>query len=114
MGCVEILTSVVFGIFSLFPHSITLFLIVILFDNIVGGMGGAVFVAFLSGLCAKKYAATQYALLSSLMMFSVSVISVYSGVWAMQMGWMLFFMFTGILMLPALCLLGWLIKKEKI
>lgn len=114
LGCVEILTSVVFGIFSLFPHSITLFLIVILFDNIVGGMGGAVFVAFLSGLCAKKYAATQYALLSSLMMFSVSVISVYSGVWAMQMGWMLFFMFTGILMLPALCLLGWLIKKEKI
>ena len=113
LGCVEILTSVVFGVFSLFPHSIPVFLVVILFDNIVGGMGGAVFAAYLSGLCARKYAATQYALLSSLMMFSVSVISVYSGVWATQMGWMRFFFFTGVLMIPALCLLLWLIQLDK-
>ncbi len=114
LGCVEILTSVVFGVFSLFPHSIPMFLVVILFDNIIGGMGGAVFAAYLSGLCIRKYAATQYALLSSLMMFSVSVISVYSGIWATQMGWMKFFFFTGILMLPALSLLFWLMRMDKI
>ncbi len=113
-GCIEILTSVVFGLFTFFEHSMLFFLLVILFDNIVGGMGGAVFVAFLSGLCSKRYAATQYALLTSLMMLSVSVISVYSGVWAEQMGWFRFFLFTGTLMVPALVLLGWLIRKNAI
>ena len=113
-GCIEILTSVVFGFFTFFEHSMSFFLLVILFDNIVGGMGGAVFVAFLSGLCSKRYAATQYALLTSLMMVSVSVISVYSGVWAEQMGWFWFFLFTGALMVPALILLGFLICKKAI
>ena len=113
LGFVEILTSIVFGIFSFFEQSTLMFLIVILFDNVVGGMGGAVFVAFLSGLCSKKYSATQYALLSSLMMVAVSVVSLYSGVWAEQMGWFYFFMFTGLLMVPALILLQYLIKKEK-
>ena len=113
LGVVEILTSVVFALFSFFPHSSVMFLIVILFDNIVGGMGGAVFVAFLSGLCSKKYSATQYALLTSLMMLAVSVISVYSGIWAEKMGWFGFFLFTGFLMLPALMLLSYLIRCEK-
>ncbi len=113
LGIVEILTSVVFALFSYFTHSTIMFLIVILFDNIVGGMGGAVFIAFLSGLCSKKYSATQYALLTSLMMLAVSVISVYSGVWAEEMGWFFFFLFTGVLMLPALCLLFYLIIHEK-
>ena len=90
-----------------------MFLIVILFDNIVGGMGGAVFIAFLSGLCSKKYSATQYALLTSLMMLAVSVVSVYSGIWAEEMGWFFFFLFTGVLMIPALVLLSYLIVKEK-
>ena len=110
LGFVEILTSVIFAVFSLFPHSIPMFIVVILFDNIVGGMGGAVFVAFLSGLCAKQFAATQYALLTGLMMFAVSVVSIYSGIWAENMGWFTFFVFTGALMIPALMLLGWLIQ----
>ena len=113
LGFVEILTSFVFGIFSFFPNSTLMFLIVIVFDNIVGGMGGAVFVAFLSGLCSKKYSATQYALLTSLMMLAVSVVSVYSGVWAEKMGWYAFFVFTGCLMVPALVLLRYLIFKEE-
>lgn len=112
LGCIEILTSVVFGLFTFFEHSVAFFLLVILFDNIIGGMGGAVFVAFLSGLCSKRYAATQYALLTSLMMLSVSVISVYSGVWAEQMGWFWFFIFTGALMVPALALLCFLMRKS--
>lgn len=113
LGFVEILTSIVFGVFSYFPNSTFMFLIVIIFDNIVGGMGGAVFVAFLSGLCSKKYSATQYALLTSLMMFAVSIVSVYSGVWAEKMGWYTFFIFTGCLMVPALVLLRYLILKEE-
>lgn len=114
LGLVEILTSIAFAGFSLFYHSLPAFFIVIIFDNIVGGMGGAVFVAFLSGLCSKAYSATQYALLTSLMMVASSMVSVYSGVWAQEMGWFVFFLFTGVLMLPALGLLFYLIRKEKV
>lgn len=112
LGVIEILTSIAFAVFSLFYHSLPAFFVVIIFDNIVGGMGGAVFVAFLSGLCNKAYSATQYALLSSLMMIAASVVSVYSGIWAQEMGWFVFFLFTGFLMLPALVLLSWLIRKN--
>lgn len=111
-GIIEILTSLVFSLFTYFPQSIPFFLLVIIFDNIIGGMGGAVFVSFLSKLCTKKYAATQYALLSSLTMVSLSVISMYSGIWAEKMGWMRFFAFTGALMIPALILLQWLIIQN--
>ena len=118
LGVVEVITSVVFAVFSFFPESVPFFILVILFDNIIGGMGGAVFVAFLSGLCSKQYAATQYALLSSLMMVAVSLVSGYSGIWVEQMCWFYFFLFTGALMIPALMLLSWLIyykgrKEEK-
>ena len=82
----------------------------IVFDNIIGGMGGAVFVAFLSSLCSKNYSATQYALLSSLTMFSVSVLASQSGVLAETLGWEAFFIMTGFLMLPALGLLFFLMK----
>ncbi len=111
LGIIEILTSIVFGLFSLFPESMFAFMIVILFDNIVGGAGGAVFVAFLSGLCSQKYAATQYALLTSLTMLALSFVSFFSGIWAEKLGWMYFFFLTGILMLPALFLLQWLMIR---
>ncbi len=112
-GAIEILTSVVFGLFSFFPESMVAFMVVILFDNIVGGAGGAIFVAYLSGLCSQKYAATQYALLTSLTMLALSFVSVFSGIWAEKLGWMYFFFMTGVLMIPALCLLQWMILRKK-
>ncbi len=108
LGGVEIATSVAFAVFASVGASLPFFFAVIVFDNIIGGMGGAVFVAFLSLLCSKKYAATQYALLSSLMAVAAAVIATMSGVWAQQMGWIVFFLFTGVLMLPALFLLSYL------
>ncbi len=113
LGCVEILTSIAFAVFSLLGHNLPAFILVIIFDNIIGGMGGAVFVAFLSNLCSKSYSATQYALLTGFMMLASSVVSVYSGLWVEQMGWFGFFLFTGLLMIPALFLLLFIIKKNQ-
>jgi len=112
LGFVEIATSVAFAFFAWVGHSIPVFFVVIIFDNIVGGMGGAVFVAFLSNLCTRAYSATQYALLTSLTMLAMSVISSCSGIWVQYMGWPLFFMFTGALMIPALLLLLYLMKRR--
>lgn len=113
LGIVEILTSLAFAGLASVGANLPLFFIVIIFDNIVGGMGGAVFVAYLSALCTKSYSATQYALLSGLMMIAGSVIASYSGFWAMNMGWPLFFAFTGFLMVPALILLNILLISNQ-
>ncbi|MDD3668984.1 MAG: MFS transporter [Alphaproteobacteria bacterium] len=111
LGFVEIGTSLVFAGLAAVGPSMPVFALTILFDNIVGGIGGAVFIAYLSGLCSKAYSATQYALLTSMMAVAVSVIASYSGVWAGQMGYPLFFVFTGLLMAPALILLRVMMRK---
>lgn len=113
LGFVEILTSLAFAGLALLGANMPAFFCVIVFDNIVGGMGGAVFVAYLSSLCSRAYSATQYALLTSLMAVASSVVASYSGFWAEDMGWSVFFVFTGALMIPALCLLWYLMHREK-
>ncbi len=114
LGYVEILTSLAYAGMSLTNANIVLFFLVILFDNIVGGMGGAVFVGFLSSLCSKKYSASQYALLTSFMMVSTSVLASYSGKLAQDLGWGCFFVMTGFLMIPALFVLQQFIGKDNV
>ena len=84
-------------------------------DNLVSGMAGSVFIAFLSGLTNTAYTATQYALFSSLMTLPGKVIGGYSG-WIVDTaqataiggykfgGYALFFAYTALLGLPALIL----------
>ena len=112
LGFVEILTSCAFAFLAYLGNNPIIFTATIFFDNVVGGMGGTVFIAFLSGLCSKKYSATQYALLSSLMAVSASVISAQSGVWAEEMGYVNFFLYTGVLMVPALILLVFIMRGQ--
>ena len=58
-------------------------------DNLVTGMAGSVFIAFLSGLTNTAYTATQYALFSSIMTLPGKVIGGFSGliVDTLQKGW---------------------------
>lgn len=114
LGIFEIGTSVAFAVFALLEPSLPLFFTLIVFDNITGGMGGAVFVAYLSSLCSRAYSATQYALLTSLMMISVSLLAAYSGFAAERLGWFSFFMLTGLLMLPALGILLYLMRHDRL
>ncbi len=113
LGLVEILTSLAYAFLAFVGPNVYAFFAVIVFDNIVGGMGGAVFVAFLSSLCSRNYSATQYALLTSFMMVATSFIASSSGYLASAMGWVSFFAMTGALMIPALVLLAWMMKDEK-
>ena len=113
LGMVECLTSLAFALFYLVGNSLPFFILTIVFDNVVGGMGGSVFVAFLSGLCNRESSATQYALLSSLMALSVLFGASYSGFLVPIVGWYEFFVLTGFLMVPALLLLVRMINDER-
>ena len=110
LGSIEILTSISFTILALIGPEIIPFFVVIFFDNIVAGMGAAVWVVYLSNFCCRQFSGTQYAFLSALNMIPLSIIAGASGWLAKLMDWPLFFTFTGWLMIPAL----WMIRKNKI
>jgi len=85
---------------------LALFHLVILVENLSGGLGTAIFVAFLSALCNVHYTAVQYALLTSFMqLFGKFVIVPASGFLADALGWQAFFVGSTLFALPALALL---------
>ncbi len=78
---------------------------VIAFENLSMGMGTAAYVAFMASITNKKFTATQYALLSSLMGLPRVVASAPTGFLAKQMGWELFFIGCALIAVPGLLIL---------
>ncbi len=85
---------------------------VIFLENFSGGIGDAVFVAYLSGLCNIAFSATQYALLVSFSTLARSVFAASAGIIAQNLGWYQFFVFSTILALPGLVFLFLLTNKK--
>ncbi len=79
--------------------------VVIGVENFCGGMGTSAYTAFLMGLCNRKFTATQYALLSSLMAVGRFVTGAPTGYLADAVGWVMFFVICTALALPGLLLL---------
>jgi MFS transporter, PAT family, beta-lactamase induction signal transducer AmpG len=82
-------------------------------DNLVSGMAGSVFIAFLSGLTNTAYTATQYALFTSIMTLPGKLVGGFSGLMVDRLqseastkfgGYAIFFVYTALLGLPALVL----------
>ena len=78
---------------------------VIVFENLTGGMGTAAYAAFMGSITNKKFTATQYALLSSLMGVPRVLASAPTGFLAKHMGWENFFIFCVFIAIPGMLLL---------
>jgi len=78
---------------------------VIAFENLSSGMGTAAYVAFMASITNKKFTATQYALLSSLMGFPRVLASAPTGFFAKQIGWFGFFIACTLIAIPGMLLL---------
>ncbi len=87
---------------------------VIFAENFSGGIGDAVFVAYLSSLCNVAFTATQYAILVSFASMGRAVLASSAGVFVAGFGWINFFLFSSALALPGLILLFLLNKKLKL
>jgi len=87
---------------------------VIFVENFSGGIGDAVFVAYLSSLCNIAFTATQYAVLVSFATMGRSILSASSGAFVAGFGWVKFFLFSSTLAIPALILLFLLNRKLNI
>jgi len=83
---------------------------VIAIENFTGGLGTAAFVGFMGALTDRRFTATQYALLSSLMGVPRVLASAPTGWLAESMGWPGFFLFCVLIALPGLALLRWMAR----
>jgi MFS transporter, PAT family, beta-lactamase induction signal transducer AmpG len=75
------------------------------FENLTSGMGASAFIAFMATLCNKRFTATQYALLSSLMGIPRVIIASPTGFLAEKLGWVYFFVFCALAAIPGLVFL---------
>lgn len=92
-----------------------LFYLLIIIENLSGGLGTAIFVAYLSSLCNRSFSAVQYAMLTSFMqMFAKFIVVPSSGFYAESFGWLWFFLTSTLFAIPALILLWFLsLRLEK-
>ncbi|WKZ19731.1 MAG: AmpG family muropeptide MFS transporter [Candidatus Jettenia sp. CY-1] len=77
----------------------------ITFENLTSGMGVSAYTAFMASLCNKRFTATQYALLSSLMGVPRVIVSSPTGYLAEYLGWNYFFIFCTLAAIPGLIFL---------
>ncbi|HEY3197675.1 MAG TPA: AmpG family muropeptide MFS transporter [Nitrospirales bacterium] len=74
-------------------------------ESFCSGMGTAAFTAFLMSICDKRFTATQYALLTSVMGLSRVIGSAPTGYLAKALGWEQYFLLSVLAMIPGLVLL---------
>lgn len=82
-------------------------------DNFSSGLASAAFIAYLSGLTSSQYSATQYALLSSMMVLLPKTLGGFSGEFVDAYGWSSFFTATALLGLPVLLLIALAARSQK-
>jgi PAT family beta-lactamase induction signal transducer AmpG len=74
-------------------------------ENLCSGMGTAAYAAFLMSLCDRRFTATQYAMLTSLMAVTRVVVGAPTGVLASAYGWPAYFIISALAAIPGLALL---------
>ncbi len=95
-----------FVVLARMGHSLPALSGVIVFENVSGGMGTAAYAAFMASITNKKFTATQYALLSSLMGIPRVMAAAPTGFLAEYLGWEAFFIFCTAMALPGILLLA--------
>ena len=108
LGIVQALSSLGYAAVAAVPVSKPLIIGAALFENFAHGLGTAAFLAFLMSVCERRYAATQFAVLSALLALSRTLAGGASGVLAENLGYARYFFLTFLLALPAFALLPWI------
>ena len=92
-------------------HDVPMLVAAITADNFAGGVAGTTFIAYLSSLTSARFTATQYALLSSLMVLLPKLLAGGSGVLVNAIGYPRFFLGAALLGIPVVALaalVGWI------
>lgn len=104
-GFFQAITILGFAALAHIGHSVSVLSLVIAGEHLSAGMGTSAFSAFMASITNKKFTATQYALLSSLMGIPRVLAAAPTGFLAKLLGWQYFFVFCTIMAVPGMLLL---------
>ncbi len=110
-GILQAFSTAGFVLLAVIGPSLTALSAVIAFENLSGGMGTSAYAAYMASITDKRFTATQYALLTSLMGIPRVLASAPTGFMAAHMGWQGFFLFCTLIALPGLLLI-WRITDQ--
>ncbi len=104
-GILQAASTVCFAVLATAGPSVAMLATVVSFENLSSGMGTAAYVGYMASLTDRRFTATQYALLSSLMGVPRVIFGSSSGYLAKHLGWPGFFLFCTVIAIPGLLLL---------
>jgi len=104
-GILQSVSTLSFMALAHLGHHYPMMVAAIGLENLCSGMGTAAYAAFLMSLCDKRFTATQYALLTSLMAISRVVVGAPTGYLVRAFGWENYFLISALAAAPGLLLL---------
>ncbi len=104
-GILQALSTAGFALLASLGPDLAALSAVIAFENLSSGMGTSAYAGYMASITDKRFTATQYALLTSLMGVPRVLASAPTGYLATQMGWWSFFVFCALIALPGLFLI---------
>ncbi|MCR4534825.1 MFS transporter [Shewanella xiamenensis] len=98
-------TNLLFAWQAVIGYNVSFLTFAISVDNFSAGIATAAFIAYLSSLTSSGYSATQYALLSSIMLLFPKFIAGFSGAYVDAFGYVNFFVAASVIGFPVLLLI---------
>ncbi|KJE34159.1 MFS transporter [Thalassospira sp. HJ] len=98
------ISNILFAFLAQIGANTTMFIIVVMADNLCGGLATAAFIAYLSGLTNISFTAMQYAIFSSIMTLFPKILAGFSGTVVDSVGYSWFFIGTAVIGIPVLYL----------
>jgi PAT family beta-lactamase induction signal transducer AmpG len=112
-GWAQTIAMAMYVVLSLAPGQHPVLFVTVATEAFAQGLADAAFLTFLSALCAREFAATQYALLSSVPQLAIHTIGGASGVMAGALGWTLFYAVCMAGALPGMLLMVLLLRRGR-
>ncbi len=104
-GLLQACATASFALLTVTGPSVRALAFVISAENLTLGMSTAAFVGFMALMTDRRFTATQFALLTSLMGVPRVILSAPSGYLALALGWLPFFVVCGLMAAPGLLIL---------
>ena len=104
-------SNLLFSWLAVRGHDVTALTLVISIDNLASGIAASAFIAYMSSLTNINYSATQYALMSSMMLLLPKWLAGFSGVAVDAIGYNVFFIGTALIGVPVLLLI-WIASRR--
>jgi PAT family beta-lactamase induction signal transducer AmpG len=111
-GSVTMLSNLLYAVQAVVGNNLGVLTLTIGLENFAGGMSTAAYVAWISTLCSPGFAATQYALLSSLASVGRTTLAASGGWVAERTSWPIYFLIAACGALPGLALVSMLSRAN--